>query len=511
MASDDERTGALGAERAFELTTPRSPWWASSRLRLSFLLAGLAVALFALLSTRGGLLDLGGGPSQATGAGFASGCPGRGAPEVASTTVRGLAALRDAAARIMPTPVGRVYEQGTITTSNLWTDDSPQRLSSAPASSAPAGYEIRWWALTRDGSEDDVVADVFEFATPRQAREALLRASSPRCRPHGESHTALLPSGASALAWVNPDSVEEWDVLFVRGRRLYRVDDVPSDYPPPKGSRRRRLKALAVERTVAVLACALPDADCPAAAVMSGPPDLASLAARPSAQPGSRGPVTRGQVSRYAQAVNIRGYDVPGMMAVTRERATENLGYWREFARCDGERTSTHTFEASQSPIFRYAGRLDAGSVSSTVAVFSNEADADLYLTALASARARSCVVRSYERRLLSRHGRGDLRTGRLVAEPLPAATPASYRGLGPYRGAALRFTIPISYTTKQGRRARLDSYVEGFVFAYGRAVVGLTAEGEFRPLAQADEQYLMTKLVGRAEAYEGDLPGPGD
>jgi hypothetical protein len=509
MAPDDERTDALGAERAFELTTPRSPWWASSRLRLSFLLTGLAVALFGLLSTRGGLLDLGGGPSQATGAAFASGCPGRDAPEVASTTVGDLSALRDAAARIMPTSVGRVYEQGTITTSNLWTDDSPQRPANAPGSSAPAGYEIRWWALTRDGSEDDVVADVFEFATRRQAREALLRASSPRCRAHGESHTALLPSGASALAWVNPDSAEEWDVIFVRGQRLYRVDDVPPSYPAPTGTRQRRLKQLAVEKTVAVLACALPEADCPASAASAPPPDLAPLAVSPSAQSGSRGPVTRAQVSRYARAVNIHGYDVPGMTAVTRERATENLGYWREFARCDGERTSTHSFEASGSPIFRYAGRLDEGSVSSVVAVFSNETDADRYLAALASARARSCVVRSYERRLLSRHRQRDLRAGRLVAEPLPAATPASYRGLGPYRGAALRFTTPISYTTRRGRRAQLDSYVEGFVFACGRAVIGLTAESEFRPLAEPTEQYLLRMLVGRAEAYEGDLLGP--
>jgi hypothetical protein len=513
MAPDDARadrpTGALDAELAFELATTRAPWWASSRIRLSVMLTGLAVALFALLATRGGLLDLGAGSSRATGAVFPPGCPGRGAPEVAATTVGDLAALRHAAVRIMPPAVGRVYEQGTITPGNLWTDDSPQRLSSSPASAAPAGYEVRWWALDRDGNEDDVAADVFEFATPRQAREVLVRATSTRCRRRGESHEALLPSGASELAWVNPDDAEEWDVLFVRGRRLYRVGDVPANYPPPKGPRQRRIKTLAVERTVAVLACALPDADCPAAAVMSWPPDLAPLAVSPSAQPGSRGPVTRGQVSRYARAVNIRGYDVSGMTAVTRESATEDLGYWQEFARCDGERSSTHSFGASQSPIFRYAGRLKAGSVYSTVAVFSTEADANRYLAALASARARSCVVRSYERRLLSRHGQRDLRTGRLTAEPLPTATPASYRGLGPYRGAALRLTIPISYTTSRGRQMQLDSYFEGFVFAYGRAVIGLTAQGEFRPLAAVNEQYLMKELVGRAEAYEADLLEP--
>jgi hypothetical protein len=512
MAPDDERedarTDALGAERAFELTTTRSPWWASSRLRLSFLLTGLAVALFALLSTRGGLLDLGGGPSQATGAAFASGCPGRDAPEVAGTTVGDLSALRDAVARIMPTSVGRVYEQGTITTSNLWTDDSPQRPASAPGSSAPAGYEIRWWALTRDGSEDDVAADVFEFATRRQAREALLRASSARCRSHGESHTALLPSGASALAWVNPDSAEEWDVIFVRGQRLYRVSDVPSNYPAPNGPRQRRLKALAVERTVAVMACALPDAGCPAAAVAARPPDLAPLAVGRSAQPSSSRPVNREQASVYARDVNLRGYDVPEMRAVTREATPTGLGYWGELIRCTPERHAIGTFAARQSPVFRYGSRLRAGFVYSTVTVSSSEAGAERYLAALASARAASCVARSYEQRLIIRHDHDGVRIGRIVASALPAPEPASYRGPGRYRGTALRLTIPFSYASERGRRAQLDSYVESFAFVHGRAVVGLAAEGESRPFSSADEEYLMKQLVGRSEAYEAELLG---
>jgi hypothetical protein len=482
------------------------PWWASSRIRLSFLLTGLAVALFALLSTRGGLLDLGGGPSQATGAGFASGCPGRGAPEVASTTVGDLSALRAAAARIMQTPAGRVYEQGTITTSNLWTDDSPHALSGRPTASVPAGYEIRWWALTRDGSEDDVVADVFEFATPRQAREVLRRASSARCRTHGESHTALLPPGASALAWVNPDKVEQWDVLFVRGRRLYRVDDVPADYPAPSGARQRRLKQLAVEKTVAVLACALPDADCPASAASARPPDLATLAVRRSAQSSSTRPVNREQASVYAHAVNLRGYDVPEMTAVTREGTPEGVGYWGELARCTQERHAIGSSATGESPVFRFGGRLRGGFVYSTVAVFSSDADAERYLAALASARAGSCLARSYQRRLVNRHSQDGIRIGRVAADALPAPAPASYRGFGPYRGTALRLTIPISYSSQRGQRAQLDSYVEGFAFAYGRAVVGLAAESESRPFSSADEEYLMRQLVGRSEAYEGEL-----
>jgi len=208
--------------------------------------------------------------------------------------------------------------------------------------------------------------------------------------------------------------------------------------------------------------------------------------------------------------VNLRGYDVPEMTPVTREGTTENLGYWDAFVRCTGERRSTHAVVAIQSPTFRYQGRLEGRFVYSIMAVFPSEANADRYLAVLASARARTCVTRSYDRRLLRRRSqRHLLRVGRIAAGPLPAPAPASYRGLGPYRGTGLRLTIPISYTTRRGRRVQLHSYLEGFAFAYGPAVIGLAAESEFRPFARADEQYLMSKLVGRAEANEADLLGP--
>jgi hypothetical protein len=49
----------------------------------------------------------------------------------------------------------------------------------------------------------------------------------------------------------------------------------------------------------------------------------------------------------------------------------------------------------------------------------------------------------------------------------------------------------------------QLPFYFEDFVFAYGRAVIGLSAESFLRPFTQANEQYVMSKLVGRAEANE--------
>jgi hypothetical protein len=504
-ARADARTDALGIEAAFGLTPPRAPWWANRHIRLGLLLAGLMAAVLALLSVRGGLFDIGSGPAQASGAAFAPGCPGRGAPRVQSIPVENLAALRNAVSRIMPPRVGRVYETGTITTSNLWSDDSPLRASSSssPARSVPAGYEMRWWALDRDGNEDDVVADVLEFATERQAEDALTRAASTRCRRDGTAHAGHFPSGAGNLFWVNPDNAQEWDVLFVRGRRLYRIGDVPPGYPPAAGPAQSRLERLRADSTVEVLACALPDAACQASAVSARATSLATtLTAGLSAQPNASRPITRAQARTYAHAVNLRGYDVPRMMQVVPEAPSEDRGYSEAFVRCTGELSSTHSVVAIHSPVFRYRGQLQYQSVYSTVTVLPSEGAADRYLAVLASARARTCITHSYDRALLRRAAeRKPLRLGRILATPLPSPAPASYRGLGPYRGTALRLTLQSSYTTRRGRRLRLPFYIEGFAFAHGRAVISLTAESVIRPFAQANEQYLMSKLVGRAEA----------
>jgi hypothetical protein len=190
------------------------------------------------------------------------------------------------------------------------------------------------------------------------------------------------------------------------------------------------------------------------------------------------------------------------MTQVAREGPTEDRGYREAFVRCTGGLRSTHAVVGIHSPIFGYRGRLEYRSVYSTVALLPSDAVADRYLAMLASARTRACITHSYDRWLLRRAAeRNPLRFGRIAATPLPAPAPVSYRGLGPYRGTALRLTIPTSYTTRRGRRVQLPLYIEGFAFAYGRAVISLTAESAFRPFAQANGQYLMSKLLGRAEA----------
>jgi hypothetical protein len=499
-----------GVETAFGLTPAGAPWWADSRIRLGLLLGGLIAAVLALLAVKGEFFDLGSGRAQASGVAFAPGCPGRGAPEVKSIPGADLAALRRAISPIMPPRVGRVYEAGTITTSNLWSDGSPQRSSSSgsPAGSVPAGYEVRWWALDRQGNEDDVVADVLEFASERQAEDALARAASPRCRSDGAAHAARLPAGASNLYWVNPDKAQQWDVLFVRGRRLYRVVDVPSNYPPATGPAQRALEQHRTNSTVEVLACALPGAGCPASDLSTQATNLATLSAGSSVQPSTNRTsstsrtLTRARVGAYAHAVNLRGYDVPEMTQVAPEGPIDDRGSWEAFVRCTGELRSTHIFVSIHSPIFTYGHRLRFQSAYSSVAVLPSERGADRYVAVLASARARACITHNYRRLLLRRAAeRKPLRLGQIAAAPLPASAPTSYRGLGPYRGTALRLTIQSSYTTRRGRRVQLPFYFEDFVFAYGRSVIGLSAESSLRPFTQANEQYLMKMLVGRAEA----------
>jgi hypothetical protein len=420
---------------------------------------------------------------------------------VESIPAQNLAALRDAVFRIMPPRVGRVYETGTITTSNLWSDNQPLTLasSSSLARSMPAAYEVRLWALDRDGNEDDVVADALEFATEGQAKDALARAASTRCRRSGEAHAARLLSGAINLFWVNPDNAEQSDVLFVRGRRLYRVGDVPPRYPPATKPDQRRLKRLRAGTTVDVLACALPDAACQPSAVSAHATSLATLTASSSVQPSTNSPIARAQARTYAHAVNLRGYDVPGATRVAPEGPVED--HRDPFVGCTGERY-TQALVHIHSPTFRYRDRLQYNVVSSTLTVLRSEAIANRYLAVLASARARACITHSLGQRLLRPAAeRGPLHVGRISATPLPAPAPASYRGLGPYRGTALRLTIGTSYTTRRGRRVPLPLYIEDFAFAYGRAVIRLTAVSAPQPFAQTNERYLITKLVGRAEA----------
>jgi hypothetical protein len=215
------------------------------RGRLGLLLACLGVLVVYVIASRAGIL------SQRAGAG----CPSESPQQVRSVSAADLPELRASVAKVLPHRIGRLYEEGTITSANAWSDNSPSPLRLSSSNSRPAGYEMRWWAPSRD----DVVADVFLFAGAAEAREFLGQAAATRCRPSGRRAAASWPGEALNLLWVNPDGFTQEDVLFSSGARVYRVGEVLAGRSGHRPTRRELRRAFF---TVDTLACLLPGARC---------------------------------------------------------------------------------------------------------------------------------------------------------------------------------------------------------------------------------------------------------
>lgn len=228
---------------------PRAPSSRLPHLRLGILLACLAGLLaYLLLSGSAGRPARAGRPSTLA-------CAGRGTPHVLSVAPLELGALRNSVARVLPGRVGRLYEEGTVSGSNFWSDEPPAGPSVSRTAHREAGYEMRWWAP----NGDDVVADVLEFASPGQAGEFMQRAAERRCGHLLLSAGAGRPPQGRDLAWTNPDGVAEADVFLARGSRVYRVGDVPAGQQQHSPSSARLRHTLAA---VDALACLLPGAHC---------------------------------------------------------------------------------------------------------------------------------------------------------------------------------------------------------------------------------------------------------
>jgi hypothetical protein len=182
-------------------------------------------------------------------------CAGEGAPQVLSVAPIELGKLQASVARVLPQRLGRLYEEGTIIGSNMWSDDSPTGPAVSPDEKRPDGYEMRWWAP----NGDDLVADVLVFADPRTAARFLQRASGARCGHVSLEGPSSRPPQARNLAWQNPDHVAETDVYLARGSRVYRVADAPA------GQHHGNLTGASLRRALVLvdtLACLLPAAHC---------------------------------------------------------------------------------------------------------------------------------------------------------------------------------------------------------------------------------------------------------
>ncbi len=493
----------FGTQPAFE-GVPGEPVSRGSRpLKPHLLIGCLLLSILALAGVRTGWFGPGSAGARTALYELPAACPSHTAPEVRSVADSDLAALRRRIASVAPAPVGQVYAAGSIASADLWSDDLPLGPQ-APSARVPAGYELRWWALDRDGGEDDIVADVLQFANVYQAQQVLALVTDPRCHRAAAVLTPRAPAGARDVLWINPDKAPEWDAVFVRGDLLYRVVDVPPEYLlTTTGRHHDALERRWVAATVNALACALPLANCPAGAASLRETHLAHP--NPLFVGGAlTAPPTRGQAIAYARAVNLRSYDLSGAVQLGGEQPLHDRSYWNASARCAPALSTARAVATIRSPLFAYASRRRYEEVYSTVAVLPSDTLASRYLTALASARAEQCIAeRDRTRLFLFTPSSRALHVGRFGLTRLPTPMPPSYRGTAPYRALALRIAFDIDYTTRRGRRTRLPAYAQAFVFVDGPAVVELTSVTLDRPFAQTDERFLEGLLVGRAEAAD--------
>lgn len=253
----------IGPSSADEALVRMIQWSALRLLGALLLLLGLIVYL---LLSHTGAFGTAGNRQHADAPQLARGCPTRGAPAVLRVPPSRLRRLRlDVHSPIRAQRARRLYERGTVTAENAWSDGNPTPGATLEPESerVPAGYEMRWWL----GSGDDIASDVFVFATGRAAGEFFARASSRRCRADGRSKRAPSPRGARDLAWRNPDGVVENDVYLLRGMRVYRLADVRPDATATQSKRERD----AAFSLVNAMACGFPRGGCEARARAHSP------------------------------------------------------------------------------------------------------------------------------------------------------------------------------------------------------------------------------------------------
>jgi len=265
-------SGAFGepaphAGEAFGRGRAPLPSHGRRRRELAVVLLSLAVAVVAVvigneIVSRERALTGPAGPGVLSAA-----CAAHSSPlPLASVEPDRLLALRAVLERALAPAAGRVYAWGTVTSSDVWLDNSPERaeLESAAASARlSAGIEIREWTPDPQWGaayRDDLGADAFQFASSAQAARFFAQASSPSCHRAGSGWRALRPAGARALAWINPDDNAEEDVFLLSGRSVFRVADVRPQSRRPAPTRAERAVGLV---TVEALACGLSGASCP--------------------------------------------------------------------------------------------------------------------------------------------------------------------------------------------------------------------------------------------------------
>jgi hypothetical protein len=204
---------------------------------------------------------------------------------------------------------------------------------------------------------------------------------------------------------------------------------------------------------------------------------------------GSEG--ARARAVAFAQAVNLRASDVPGLRASHRhprhsaaERETE-----RRLERCVGISSADQLLEAGSSN-FERTGGISQFTVSSNVSVSRSAEIARRELTRLRSSHAKECLQHYLGLLLRGPSFRGALIGPVKIQEGTPPASGAN---------GSVGMRISTSITV---RRIPIPFYTDILGFVYGPAEVSLMSTGVPIPFPAPTQQRLFLALLARAAAH---------
>ncbi len=474
----------------------------SLRLRLGLLTACLAGLVAYLL--------LSGGGTQRSSVPSTLACAGAGTPQVQSVAPGELGALRDSVVRVLPGRVGRLYEEGTVSGANLWSDESPTGPAVSTTARRSGGYEMRWWAP----NGDDLVADVLQFASSGQAADFMQRAAERRCGHSLIKGAADRPPQGRNLAWSTPTAsprpTSTWHAAVASTESVTSRPASSSAIPRRRGCARpsspstrspaccrapiARAKAAvsrperALRVAVALLAALavgcgksnlIHDGTTSAStAADSSPSHTKTPAPAPVAVPLK---LTAARAALFAQAVNLSPVDVPGsrrapLTPSIESRQEENL----QCSHAEGQ-----AIGGGRSQRLDRGHQLEAESISSSVIVMSSEKAARTDLAYAESPAGLHCYTKLLSHKL-ERESTSSVAVGRVTVQRLKLRQEAT----------GIRITARIA-GVKSG--LALNLYVDAVAFQYGPAEVELYATSFVQPVPPRTEQELIELMRARA------------
>ena len=205
----------------------------------------------------------------------------------------------------------------------------------------------------------------------------------------------------------------------------------------------------------------------------------------------------------YANAVNLRAGDVPGLAASRLRLKTPKTrhGWLDPVEGCDGSGGQKVTGIISP----RFLASLDHGSVlsllpleavQSTVFPAVSPAIASRALRAAVSARGRACFKQFFG----SAESQAEHRSREPVFTQIEVSAPPS--PLRNVRVYGLRTTAKSDFGTT-GATGRSNYYEDFFAFIVGPTVITLNATGDPHPAPAGTERRLLSLLYSRAEAHK--------